>query len=125
MRLPAPHRNVDVQIQARGLVLGPRQRLAAHREARYFAAQFPGLGAILQVRLFSVPGGPARPECGCLLHARVGRARLAVIATGIDSDLARAMRSAFLELVRGTRAALHSVAGVTRPSAARAWPAAT
>jgi hypothetical protein len=107
-----PHRApVDVQLQARGVPLDQRLRRAVHREILGFAEQFPGIPVGLQVRLFAAPGGPTGPGCGCLLQARVGRARLTAVASGIDPDAARAVRSAFYRLAGAARGVLSSATG--------------
>lgn len=93
-------------VQSRGFTLTPSLRAAVTEEARDFAARFPKLPTVLQVRLFDVNGPRGGPDKGCLVHARVGRGARVVVATEIDSDLYRAIAAAFEKLERGTQAAL-------------------
>lgn len=116
--------DVRVQLQARGLALTQRARLRVRREVAHFIEQFPELGARMEVRLFQVPGGAAGLESGCLINARVGRAQTVVVATGIDRGLTLAIRSAFVRLAQGTRAALRSQTVFALPISDRAHPGA-
>lgn len=125
MQAPSPDTEVRVQLQARGLALTQRARLTVRREVAHFMTQFPGLRARMQVRLFRMPGGPAGLESGCLINARVGRAQMVVVATGIDGRLMPAIRSAFVRLAQGTRAALRSDAVFALPHGDHARPIAT
>jgi ribosome-associated translation inhibitor RaiA len=93
-------------VQSRGFTLTPALRAAITHEARDFAARFPKLPTVLQVRLFDVNGPRGGADKGCLVHARVGRGARVVVATEIDSDLYRAIAAAFVKLERGTETAL-------------------
>ena len=93
-------------VQSRGFSLTPALRAAVTNEARDFAARFPKLPTVLQVRLFDVNGPRGGADKGCLVLARVGRGARVVVATEVDSDLYRAIAAAFVKLERGTDAAL-------------------
>lgn len=93
-------------VQSRGFTLTTALRAAVSQEARDFAARFPKLPTVLQVRLFDVNGPRGGADKGCLVHARVGKGARVVVATEIDSDLYRAIAAAFVKLERSTEAAL-------------------
>jgi len=95
---------IRAEVETRGVSLTAGLRRALQAELERFVAEFPGVGGCLQVRLFCAAAGGA-PCRGCLVFARLGRARRAVVASGIDCDLRRAVRAAFAGLVRAARRA--------------------
>lgn len=94
------------EVKARGFVPSARLSRDLRRELRRFAARFPNLHGGLQIRLFRVPAGPASAGSGCLVHATLGPAGRAVIASGVDAVPERAMRVAFARLSLATLTAL-------------------
>jgi ribosome-associated translation inhibitor RaiA len=76
-------------------------------EARRFHDEFAERTQSLSVRLFDVNGVRHGIDKGCLISARIGSCRSTVVASGIDSDLYRAITAAFTRLVRGTRQTLN------------------
>lgn len=98
--------HLRAEVKARGFAPSTRLRRNLRREMRRFAAQFPDLDGGLQVRLFHVPADPASAGYGCLVHATLGPAGRAVIASGIDAAPERAMREAFARLSLATLSAL-------------------
>jgi hypothetical protein len=95
---------IRAEVETRGVTLTAGLRRTLVVELEHFAGECPGVEGRLQVRLFAAPSGGALCR-GCLLFARLGRARRAVVASGIDTDLRRAVRAAFRGLVRAARRA--------------------
>jgi ribosome-associated translation inhibitor RaiA len=95
-----------IDIQARGFSLTEGLLEAVEQRAEDYRAAFPDLQPQIQVRLFDVNGTRGGIDKGCLLHARIGRGRNAVIASDLDSDLYHAINAAFARLDRATRTSL-------------------
>jgi hypothetical protein len=92
------------EVEGRGVTVTAGLRRVLLAELGRFVGEFPGVEGHLQVRLFAAVPGSA-PCRGCLLFARLGRARRMVVASGIDSNLRRAVRAAFTGLGRAARRA--------------------
>lgn len=92
---------LTLDLQSRGFALTEALATAIHREARRYAAAFPGLAPQLQVRVFDINGQRGGLDKGCLIRAKAGRA--VVVASDLDSDLYRAITAAFTRLARATR----------------------
>jgi putative sigma-54 modulation protein len=105
-------------IQSRGFSLTPALRGAVNGATRAYEARFPKLAAKLQVRLFDVNADRGGIDKGCLVHARVGRRGIFVVASDLDADLYRAIAAAFEKLERGTHRVLARERS-TRHAAAR------
>jgi hypothetical protein len=99
-------------LKSRGFTLTPALCAAVESGARGFASRFPALDVRLQVRLFDVNGRRGGIDKGCLVHARLGRHRTSVVASGLDSDLYGAIAAAFGKLERATQTTL----GRNRPA---------
>ena len=97
---------MKMDIKARSFTLTEGLRHAVTAEALQYEEDFKATLHSLSVRLFDVNGIRGGIDKGCLLYARVGQRQATVVATGIDSDLYRAISAAFARLNRGTR---HSV----------------
>jgi ribosome-associated translation inhibitor RaiA len=97
---------MKTDVQSRGFSLTPALRDAVEVQAEGYAAQFARRLRSLQVRLFDVNGTRGGLDKGCLAYARLGNGRTVVVASDVDSDLYRAIASAFAKLVRGTRTAV-------------------
>ena len=95
-----------IDIQARGFSLTESLLEAVERRADDFRSAFPDLTPQIQVRLFDVNGQRGGVDKGCLLHARIGDGNRAVVASELDSDLYRAINSAFTRLDKATRTTL-------------------
>lgn len=94
------------EVETRDVAVTVGLRRALRLELGRFAGQFPDLQGRLQVRLFAAAKGGSAPCRGCLLVARLGRARRAAVASSVDTDLHRAVRAAFAGLVRAARRTL-------------------
>ncbi len=97
---------MQTDVQSRGFSLTPALRAAVDSEVQGFSERFPKLATSLQVRLFDVNGPRGGADKGCLVHARVGRGGRVVVASELDTDLYRAIATAFDKLERGTHTAL-------------------
>jgi ribosome-associated translation inhibitor RaiA len=71
------------------------------------------------VRLFDVNGVRGGIDKGCLLHARIGLNRRAVVATDVDNDLYHAIQAAFARLDRATRTTVRRRYRIRRDSPRR------
>jgi putative sigma-54 modulation protein len=98
---------MKIDLQARNFPLTEALRHAVENEARRFHAEFAERPQALSVRLFDVNGIRHGIDKGCLLSARVGDCKATVVASNIDSDLYRAITTAFVRLSRGTRHSLN------------------
>lgn len=98
---------MKIDLQARSFPLTEALRQAVETEARRFETQFAERPQALSVRLFDVNGLKHGIDKGCLVSARVGSRRSTVVATGMDSDLYRAITAAFVRLTRATRQSLN------------------
>ena len=98
---------MKIDLQARNFPLTGALRHAVETEARRYHAEFAERPQALSVRLFDVNGIRHGIDKGCLVSARVGSCKSTVVASGIDSDLYRAITAAFVRLTRGTRQALN------------------
>ncbi len=98
---------MKIDLQARNFPLTESLRHAVETEARRYHAEFAERPQALSVRLFDVNGIRHGIDKGCLVSARVGSCKSTVVASGIDSDLYRAIIAAFARLTRGTRQALN------------------
>jgi ribosome-associated translation inhibitor RaiA len=107
---------MKTDVQSRGFSLTPALRDAVEHQASAFASRFAVRPRSLQVRLFDVNGATrGGPDKGCLASARLGNGRTVVVASDVDSDLYRAIASAFAKLVRGTRAVIGKRRAARRP----------
>jgi ribosome-associated translation inhibitor RaiA len=99
---------MNTDICARGFSLTAGLRSTVERESQEFQYSFPrGIGSI-KVRLFDINGSTrGGADKGCLIHARLRGTRTSLVATAVDTDLYRAINTAFVKLMRGARAALH------------------
>lgn len=97
---------MKTDVQSRGFSLTPALRGAVEVEASEYASQFARRLRSLQVRLFDINGTRGGLDKGCLAYARLGNGRTVVVASDVDSDLYRAITSAFAKLMRGTRTAI-------------------
>lgn len=95
---------IRAEVETRGVTVSSGLRRVVALELERFAGEFPGMEGRLQVRLFATASGGALCR-GCLLFARLGRAHRAVVGSGIDTDLRRAVRAAFRGLDRAARRA--------------------
>jgi putative sigma-54 modulation protein len=107
---------VKLDIQARGFSLTEALLDTIERRADDFQASFPDQRPQIQVRLFDINGNRGGIDKGCLLHARLGRAHETVVASDVDSDMYRAIGSAFERLDRGARTQLRRRYRVRRDS---------
>ncbi len=107
---------MKTDIQARSFSLTDSLRHAVESEARQYQHDFPEKLHSLSVRLFDVNGVRGGLDKGCLVFARIGRGQATVVASGIDSDLYRAITAAFARLSRGTRHSLDRNRRLRRPS---------
>lgn len=98
---------MKIDLQARNFPLTESLRHAVETEAHRYHAEFAERPQALSVRLFDVNGIRHGIDKGCLVSARVGSCKSTVVASGIDSDLYRAIIAAFARLTRGTRQALN------------------
>jgi ribosome-associated translation inhibitor RaiA len=98
---------MKIDLQARNFPLTDALRQAVEAEARRYHAEFAERPQALSVRLFDINGIRHGIDKGCLVSARVGSCRSTVVASGIDSDLYRAITAAFVRLTRGTRQSLN------------------
>jgi putative sigma-54 modulation protein len=98
---------MKIDLQARNFPLTESLRHAVEAEVRRYDAEFAERPHAVSVRLFDVNGTRHGIDKGCLLSARVGSCKSTVVASGIDSDLYRAITAAFVRLTRGTRQALN------------------
>lgn len=98
---------MKIDLQARNFPLTDALRQAVEAEARRYHAEFAERPHALNVRLFDVNGVRHGIDKGCLVSARVDSCKSTVVASGIDSDLYRAIASAFARLSRGTRHSLN------------------
>ncbi len=108
---------MKIDLQARNFPLTDALREAVESEARRYHAEFAQRPQALSVRLFDVNGVRHGIDKGCLISARVDSCRSTVVASGIDSDLYRAITTAFSRLVRGTRHTLNRNRRLRRPMA--------
>jgi ribosome-associated translation inhibitor RaiA len=106
---------MQIDIQARQFSLTEALRNTVEAEARQYEADFADRLHSLNVRLFDVNGTKGGIDKGCLLFARIGRGQATVVASGIDSDMYRAIAAAFSRLARGTRHSLDRNRRVRRP----------
>lgn len=98
---------MKIDLQARNFALTEALRETVENEARRYHAEFAERPQTLNVRLFDVNGVRHGIDKGCLISARIGSCKSTVVASGIDSDLYRAIATAFTRLVRGTRHTLN------------------
>lgn len=98
---------MKIDIQARSFSLTDSLRATVLNEARQYQTEFPDKLHSLNVRLFDINGVRGGVDKGCLVFARIGRRQATVVATEIDSDLYRAITTAFARLNRGTRHSLN------------------
>ena len=107
---------MNIDVQARGFSLTEAIQDAIHRET----AQLAGVDGAhrLQVRLFDVNGKRGGVDKGCLVTLHLSRDKKVVAATALDSDLYRAIPSAFSKLRRGLGAALRRARVLRRRGAA-------
>jgi ribosome-associated translation inhibitor RaiA len=110
---------MQIDIQARGFTLTDALQDAVERRARAYRAAFPDLRPQLMVRLFDVNGVRGGIDKGCLLHARIGLNRGAVVATDVDNDLYHAIQAAFARLDRATRTTVRRRYRIRRDSPRR------
>jgi putative sigma-54 modulation protein len=94
---------MKMDIKARSFTLTEGLRRAVTAEALQYEEDFKTALHSLSVRLFDVNGIRGGIDKGCLVYARVGQRQATVVATGLDSDLYRAISAAFARLNRGTR----------------------
>lgn len=107
---------MKLDIQARNFTLTEALRHAVETEVRRYQADFGARPNSINVRLFDVNGVRGGIDKGCLVFARMGRNQATVVASGIDSDLYRAIAAAFGRLTRGTRHTLNRNRRLRRPS---------
>jgi ribosomal subunit interface protein len=107
---------MNIDVQARGFSLTQAIRAATRREIARLA-HVEGVHR-LQVRLFDVNGTRGGIDKGCLVTLHLSGEKRVLVATGLDSDLYRAIPSAFDKLnralavtVRRTRSLRRRVAG--------------
>ncbi|MBK6672258.1 MAG: hypothetical protein IPM70_04895 [Proteobacteria bacterium] len=113
---------MKIDLQARTFPLTEALRHAVEAEARRYHDEFAERPQALSVRLFDVNGTRHGVDKGCLVSARVGSCKSTVVASGIDSDLYRAITTAFVRLTRGTRQALNRNRRLRRSAARPAAP---
>lgn len=104
-------------LKSRGFTLTPFLCAAVEAGARDFAARFPKLETSLRVRLFDMNGQRGGRDKVCLVNARVGRET--ATASGLDSDLYRAISIAFEKLERDTGTTLRRARASRRRGAKR------
>jgi putative sigma-54 modulation protein len=97
---------MKIDLQARNFSLTEALRQAVEAEAHSYHLEFAERPQSLSVRLFDVNGVRHGIDKGCLISARVDSFKSTVVASGIDSDLYRAITAAFARLSKGTRHAL-------------------
>jgi putative sigma-54 modulation protein len=110
---------MKMDIKARSFTLTEGLRQAVVAEAMQYEEDFNATLHSLSVRLFDVNGIRGGIDKGCLVFARVGQRQATVVATGIDSDLYRAISAAFARLTRSTR---HSMSRTRRLRRSRVTP---
>lgn len=89
---------MNLDVQARGFNLTPALQDAVRSELRTLALQD---GAHwLQVRLFDVNGGRGGIDKRCLVTLHLNGEKRAIVATGLDADMYRAIPEAFEKLRR-------------------------
>jgi ribosome-associated translation inhibitor RaiA len=111
---------MKIDLQARNFPLTGALRHAVDTEARRYHSEFAWRPQALSVRLFDVNGIRHGIDKGCLISARVDSCKSTVVASGIDSDLYRAIAAAFVRLARGTRHTLNRNRRLSRGSASLA-----
>ncbi len=97
---------MQTDIQARGFMLTEALLQAAQTEAQAYRARFPDAAAAVSIRLYDVNGVRGGPDKGCLASAHIGKHRMSVVASDVDTDMYTAIRHAFSKLHRATRSAL-------------------
>jgi ribosome-associated translation inhibitor RaiA len=105
---------MQLDIHARGFILTPALRTAVEQQALHFMNLFPHRSPGLSVRLYDVNGLRGGDDKGCLVQAKLGMRRTAIIASDINADLYRAIAGAFARLARGTRATLERARAARR-----------
>ena len=96
---------MKIDLQARGFVLTPALAEAVRREAYELDGIVGNRAVRLQVRLFDVNAGKGGVDKGCLVATRMGQVHRATVARSVDTDLYKAISTAFAKLVRGILAA--------------------
>lgn len=97
---------MHIDIQSRGFSLSRALQSAVEGEAHEYASRSPRSVAGVRIRLFDTNGPRGGSDKVCLVQARLGKRRKSIIASHVDSDLYRAIATAFAKLQRGTRAVL-------------------
>jgi ribosome-associated translation inhibitor RaiA len=97
---------MQTHIQARGFSLTQSLLDSAHAQIADFRKQFPHYQPVVSVRMYDVNGLHGGADKGCLAMARLGKRRISVVASDVDTDLYQAISSAFVKLTRATRTAL-------------------
>jgi putative sigma-54 modulation protein len=89
---------MNIDVQARGFPMTEAIQAAIRRETAQLG-EVDGAHR-LQVRLFDVNGTRGGIDKGCLVTLHLSRERRVIVATELDSDLYRAIPSAFDKLHR-------------------------
>lgn len=105
---------MNLDIQARGFTLTQALRAAIQRET----AQLSDIARCqrLQVRLFDVNGTRGGVDKGCLVTLQLEREKRVLVASDLDSDLYRAIPSAFDKLRHALGAAARRARALRRRS---------
>lgn len=102
---------MNLDIQARGFTLTEALAAAVRRETRGLPADEVRR---LQVRLFDINGLRGGLDKGCLVALYIKGAQRVVIASGLDSDLYRAIPAAFDKLRRAMKASARRACDMRR-----------
>jgi putative sigma-54 modulation protein len=97
---------MHIDVQSRGFSLSRALQTAVESEAREYAIRSPQMVSGLLIRLFDTNGPRGGNDKVCLVQARLSQGRKSVVASHVDSDLYRAIATAFSKLKRGTRSVL-------------------
>lgn len=97
---------MQTHIQARGFTLTDALLGVTQSEVATYRASFPHTDATVSIRLYDTNGVRGGPDKGCLAYAHIGKQRIAVVASDVDSDLYKAIHQAFVKLTRATRSSL-------------------
>jgi ribosome-associated translation inhibitor RaiA len=103
---------MNIDVQARGFALTQAIQAAIRRETAQLA-DVDGAHR-LQVRLFDVNGTRGGIDKGCLVTLHLSRERRVIVATELDSDLYRAIPSAFDKLRRALGSAVRRTRSLRR-----------
>lgn len=108
---------MHLDVQARGFTLTRGLLSAIHRESGPWDRRADGHR--LQVRLFDVNGTRGGVDKGCLVTLHLSGEKRVLIASELDSDLYRAIPSAFEKLRRAFDAATRRARALRRRRAPR------